>query len=195
MKFPFGVLPLASFRTQKEAEETLALLEEGGLDTVEIACRTPYAEEAIAFAVKRFPRMKIGAGTVLGGEQAERVAGAGASFLVSPGLSEEIVAVAEREKLPYFPGCVTPTEIMRALALGIKTVKFFPAEVYGGVRALRALSEPFSGVRFLPTGGITMETFPDYLALPCVAAAGGSFVLHGDVAENCKKIKRFGRQE
>ena len=194
MIFEYGVLPLASFKTQKETEETLALLLSEGLKTVEIACRTPYALDAIALAAKKFQGMCIGAGTVLNGEQAKRALDMGASFLVSPGLSEEIARIAEKNGVPYFPGCVTPTEIMRALTLGISTVKFFPAETYGGIKALRALGEPFQSVKFLPTGGITIETFQDYLALDNVVAVGGSFVFKGNVKENCAKIRALGRK-
>lgn len=194
MNFDYGILPLANFRNQQETEETLSALFSGGLKTVEIACRTPYALEAIALAARKFKGMCIGAGTVLNGEQAKQVLDMGATFLVSPGLSEEIARIAEKNGVPYFPGCVTPTEIMQALSLGITTVKFFPAEIYGGIKALRALSEPFKSVKFLPTGGITMETFQDYLALDSVVAAGGSFVFKGNVEENCAKIRALGRK-
>jgi len=189
VKFDYGVLPLATFHNEKETEETLSALTEGGLNCIEIAFRSAFAPEAIGLARKKFPSMNVGAGTVLNGEQARQAVGAGARFLVSPGLSEEVARIALKESVPYFPGCVTPTEIMRALGLGITTVKFFPAQIYGGLPALRALSEPFGNVYFLPTGGITMETFAEYLAFDRVAAVGGSFVLRGNIAENCEKIR------
>ncbi len=189
MKFDFGILPLASFSCREEAERALSALSAGGLCTVEIALRTPYAAEAVRLARENFPHMTVGAGTVLNGEQARLIADMGAEFLVSPGLSEGVARVAREKNLPYFPGCVTPTEIMRALDLGISAVKFFPAEAYGGVKALRALSEPFGSVRFLPTGGISMETYAAYLALPQVIAVGGSFPLRGDIEKNCARIR------
>lgn len=194
MKFDFGVLPLATFHNAKETEETLHALFEGGLHTVEIACRTDYAPDAIARAKRMFPQMTIGAGTVLSRAGALKMLDMGADFLVSPGFSEDIARLADRERIPYIPGCVTPTEIMRAGEFGIATVKFFPAERYGGIGTLRALAEPFPGAKFLPTGGITMETFCDYLALPCVEAVGGSFPLRGNIAENCAQIRARGRK-
>lgn len=194
MKFSYGVLPLVNFHNQKETEETLSALLAEGIETVEIVCRAPYATEAIAFATKKYKNLSIGAGTILNEEQANRALDAGAAFLISPGLSQKIARIAEARNVPYYPGCVTPTEIMQALDLNISTVKFFPAETCGGVNALRALRDPFRGVKFLPTGGITMESFSNYLALDEVEAVGGSFVLRGDLKENCAKIRSLGRK-
>ena len=136
-------------------------------------------EEAIRLGCKLFPDMDIGAGTVINGGQCERALAAGAKFIVSPGLSEEVAAVCKRADVPYYPGCVTPTEIVRALELGISTVKFFPASVYGGAKALKALAGPFPQVKFIPTGGVNYENLEDYLSLGNVAAVGGSFLAEG----------------
>jgi 2-dehydro-3-deoxyphosphogluconate aldolase/(4S)-4-hydroxy-2-oxoglutarate aldolase len=122
--------------------------------------------------------MLVGAGTLLNADQVKQAVDAGAQFGVSPGLSETVSRAAQENNLPLFPGVITPGEIMRALELGWKTLKFFPSETFGGVNALKALAGPFghTGVKFIPTGGITATTLPNYLALPQVAAIGGSWM-------------------
>ena len=119
--------------------------------------------------------MEIGAGTVINAEQCEAALAAGAQFIVSPGLSTSVAAICKERNIPYYPGCVTPTEIMQALELGITTVKFFPANVYGGLKALKALAAPFPQIRFIPTGGVDRSNIDEFLAFDKVAAIGGSF--------------------
>jgi 2-dehydro-3-deoxyphosphogluconate aldolase/(4S)-4-hydroxy-2-oxoglutarate aldolase len=150
----------------------------GGLNTIEVTFRTAGAAEAIARIRAGVPEACVGAGTLLTADQVKQAVQAGSQFGVSPGLSDAVSAAAYAEKLPLFPGVVTPTEIIRALDLGWKTLKFFPAETFGGVNALKALIGPFghTGVKFIPTGGITAGTLPNYLALPQVAAVGGSWM-------------------
>jgi 2-dehydro-3-deoxyphosphogluconate aldolase/(4S)-4-hydroxy-2-oxoglutarate aldolase len=138
--------------------------------------------------VKEFPDMYIGAGTVINGEQAKAAIDAGACFIVSPGLSAEVAEVCKAADIPYFPGCATPTEIMQAIALGITTVKFFPANVYGGLNAIKALSAPFPQVKFLPTGGVDLSNINEFLAFDKIVAVGGSFMMKGDIVANCKKL-------
>ena len=135
--------------------------------------------------------MNIGAGTVINEEQAIRAVNAGAKFIVSPGLSEKVALYARKQGIPYYPGCVTPTEIMQALELGITTVKFFPASVYGGLKALKALSGPFPQVKFIPTGGVDLTNLKEFLQFNKIFAVGGSFMMKGDVTENCKKINEI----
>ncbi len=188
------VIPVVVLSGEAEANRALASLIEGGLPIAEITLRTPYAEEAIALAAKKFSDLSLGAGSVLCAEQARRVIGLGAKFVVSPGLSEEIAAVCAAEKIPYLPGAVTPTELMRARALGFSTVKFFPAEVFGGLAAVKALSAPFPEMRFVPTGGVTLRNLKEFLACDAVAAVGGSFMMRGDVVDNCKKIGEICRE-
>ena len=132
--------------------------------------------------------MHIGAGTVINTEQARTAIAAGAEFVVSPGLSAGVAEVCRAAGVPYYPGCVTPTEIMTALELGITTVKFFPANVYGGLASIRALSAPFPQVKFLPTGGVDLSNLAEYLACDRVAAVGGSFMMKGDIRGNCRRI-------
>ena len=182
------VLPVVVIKELEDTIPTLRALMEGGIPAAEITFRTACAAEAIALGVKEFPDMKIGAGTVINGEQAHKAIDAGASFIVSPGLSAEVAEICKAANIPYFPGCATPTEIMQAISLGITTVKFFPANVYGGLSAIKALSGPFPQVNFLPTGGVDLSNICEFLAFEKIVAVGGSFMMKGDIKENCKKL-------
>ena len=150
----------------------------GGLNCIEVTFRTAGAAESIARIRRALPDAVVGAGTLLTADNVKQAVDAGAQFGVSPGLSEAVSKAAHENKLPLFPGVITPTEIMAALELGWKHLKFFPSETFGGVNALKALIGPFghTGVKFIPTGGITAATLPNYLALPQVAAVGGSWM-------------------
>ena len=150
----------------------------GGLNCIEVTFRTAGAAESIARIRQALPNAVVGAGTLLTADNVKQAVAAGAQFGVSPGLSEAVSKAAHENKLPLFPGVITPTEIMAALELGWKHLKFFPSETFGGVNALKALIGPFghTGVKFIPTGGITAATLPNYLALPQVAAVGGSWM-------------------
>jgi 2-dehydro-3-deoxyphosphogluconate aldolase/(4S)-4-hydroxy-2-oxoglutarate aldolase len=150
----------------------------GGLNGIEVTFRTAGAAEAIRRIRQSVPQIAVGAGTLLTADTVKQAVDAGAQFGVSPGLSEAVSKAAHDHQLPLFPGVVTPSEIMRALDLGWKHLKFFPAETFGGVNALKALAGPFghTGVKFVPTGGITAATLPNYLAVPQVAAIGGSWM-------------------
>lgn len=181
------VIPVVVIKDINETEKTLSALRAGGINCAEITFRTACAEEAIKLAVKLFPDMHIGAGTVINEEQAIRAVNAGAEFIVSPGFSEKVALYVRKQGIPYYPGCVTPTEIMQALELGITTVKFFPANVYGGLKALKALSGPFPQVKFIPTGGVDLTNLKEFLEFDKIFAVGGSFMMKGDITENCKK--------
>ncbi len=150
----------------------------GGLNTIEVTFRSAGAADAIKRIRQALPNAVVGAGTLLTPDQVKQAVDAGSQFGVSPGLSEAVSHAAHHSKLPLFPGVITPSEVMRALELGWKQLKFFPAETFGGVSALKALIGPFghTGVQFVPTGGITAATLPNYLALPQVAAVGGSWM-------------------
>lgn len=181
------LIPVVVIKDVNETEKTLSALRAGGVNCAEITFRTACAEEAIELAVKLFPDMHIGAGTVINEEQASRAVNAGAKFIVSPGLSEKVALYVRKQGIPYYPGCVTPTEIMQALELGITTVKFFPANVYGGLKVLKALSGPFPQVKFIPTGGVDLTNLKELLEFDKIFAVGGSFMMKGDITENCKK--------
>ena len=168
-------IPVVVIKELAETDKILTALKKSGIHTAEITFRTACAAEAIAYAVKNYPDMEIGAGTVINAAQCEAALAAGATFIVSPGLSPDVAKICNAKSIPYYPGCVTPTEIMAALELGITTVKFFPANVYGGLKALKALSAPFPQVKFIPTGGVDRSNIDEFLAFDKIAAIGGSF--------------------
>ncbi len=181
------LIPVVVIKDVNETEKTLSALRAGGVNCAEITFRTACAAEAISLGVSLFPDMNIGAGTVINGQQCVEALNAGAKFIVSPGLSEEVAEICAANGVDYYPGCVTPTEIMQALELGITTVKFFPANIYGGLKALKALSGPFPQVKFIPTGGVDLTNLKEFLAFDKIFAVGGSFMMKGDITENCKK--------
>ena len=168
-------VPVVVIKELSETDKILTALKNNGINTAEITFRTACAAEAIEYACKNYPEMSIGAGTVINAEQCEAALAAGAQFIVSPGLSVAVANICNERNIPYYPGCVTPTEIMQALELGITTVKFFPANVYGGLKALKALAAPFPQVKFIPTGGVDRSNIDEFLAFDKIAAIGGSF--------------------
>ena len=178
-------VPVVVIKSIEETEPTLNALMNAGIPVAEITFRTACAAEAIRLGCEKFPDMLVGAGTVINAEQARAALDAGAKFIVSPGLSVAVAEVCREADIPYIPGCVTPTEIMQALDLGITTVKFFPANVYGGLKALKALSAPFPQVKFVPTGGVDRGNIDEFLAFDKIVAIGGSFF----VKEAFEKMK------
>lgn len=168
-------IPVVVIKELGETDRILTALQANGIHCAEITFRTACAAEAIEYACAHYPDMQIGAGTVINAQQCEAALAAGAQFIVSPGLSVAVAEICAARNIPYYPGCVTPTEIMQALELGITTVKFFPANVYGGLQALKALSAPFPQVRFIPTGGVDRSNIDEFLAFDKVTAIGGSF--------------------
>ena len=153
-----------------------AAIRAGGLSSIEITLRTPSALAAIR-ALADEGDLVVGAGTVLTTAQAEEAVGAGASFIVSPGVSAKVVTWCRDAGIPVFPGVATPTDIQAALELGIDVVKFFPADVNGGVPAIKAFAAPFSDVKFVPTGGVSIQNLTSYLEHPAVLAVGGSWMV------------------
>lgn len=170
------LIPVIVIERADDAELLGDALIAGGLPLAEVTLRTDAALEALR-RLSAIPEMLVGAGTVLTVEQAAKARAAGAQFIVSPGLSAEVVKFCQREKIPVLPGVATPTEIMAALELGVTVMKFFPAETLGGVAALKAIGAPFREVKFVPTGGITAENMGPYLALKNVLAVGGSWMV------------------
>ncbi len=168
-------VPVVVIEKLEDTDKILTALKHSNINCAEITFRTACAAEAIAYAVKNYPDMEIGAGTVINAEQCRAALDAGATFIVSPGLSLEVAKVCKERDVIYYPGCVTPTEIMMALELGYTTLKFFPANIYGGLKALKALSAPFPQVKFIPTGGVDRSNIDEFLAFDKVAAIGGSF--------------------
>ncbi len=171
------LIPVVVIKELEETEKILSALQQHGINCAEITFRTACAAEAIALAVKKFPTMSVGAGTVINAAQCEQALAAGAQFIVSPGLSVDVAKICKEKNIPYYPGCVTPTEIMQAIELGITIVKFFPANVYGGLKALKALAAPFPQIKFIPTGGVDRANLDEFLAFDKVYAVGGSFMV------------------
>ena len=168
-------VPVVVIKELSETDKILTALKNNGINTAEITFRTACAAEAIAYACKNYPDMNVGAGTVINAKQCNAALKAGAQFIVSPGLSPAVAKICKKKNIPYFPGCVTPTEIMAALELGITTVKFFPANVYGGLKAMKALAAPFPQIKFIPTGGVDRSNIDEFLAWDKIEAIGGSF--------------------
>lgn len=163
----------------ESAEPLAEALLEGGLDIMEVTFRTDAAEESIKRIAKSFPDVLLGAGTLLTPDQVKQARDAGAVFGVSPGLNESVVGAAREAGMTLSPGVMTPSEVEQGLQLGCMLQKFFPAEAAGGARMLKALAGPYAhtGLMFIPTGGITSLNLRDYLALPVVAAIGGSWMV------------------
>ncbi|MCE2392444.1 MAG: bifunctional 4-hydroxy-2-oxoglutarate aldolase/2-dehydro-3-deoxy-phosphogluconate aldolase [Proteobacteria bacterium] len=170
------IVPVVVLDRAEDAAPTARALGDGGLPVAEITLRTPAALEAIERIAKELPDTLVGAGTVLSAEQAERAIDAGARFIVSPGLDEPVVEAARRAEVTAIPGVSTATEIQRAWNLGLRLLKFFPAELSGGPPMLRSLAAVFEDVRFMPTGGVSPANLGDYLSLPNVVACGGSWL-------------------
>lgn len=170
------LIPVVVVRDVADVDPLGEALVSGGLPVAEVTLRTSAAEGAMSALAERRDVL-VGAGTVLTPGQAERAIAAGARFVVSPGLSADVVRCCQEADVPVLPGAVSATDVMRALDLGVQTVKFFPAETSGGPAAIHALAAPFAGVSFVPTGGIGPANLASYLALECVAAVGGSWMV------------------
>ena len=171
-----GVVPVVVLDDAKDAVPAARALLAGGVDVMEITFRTAAAADAIRAVSEGCPEMLVGAGTVVTLDQCRQALECGAKFIVSPGFDPEVVGWCAERSVPITPGCVTPTEIMTAGKLGVNVVKFFPAGVYGGLKAMKALSAPFGGVRFIPTGGVDAGNLKEYLEAPFVHAVGGSWL-------------------
>ncbi len=170
------IVPVVVLEDAKDAVPAANAMLKGGIDTMEITFRTECASECIKAVSENCPDMLVGAGTVLNVEQAKLAVKMGAKFIVSPGFDADVVDWCIKNEIPVVPGCVTPTEIMMAVNRGLKVVKFFPANVYGGLNAMKNLSAPFTGVKFLPTGGVNAANIKEYVSAPFIFAVGGSWV-------------------
>ncbi|MCD8154094.1 MAG: bifunctional 4-hydroxy-2-oxoglutarate aldolase/2-dehydro-3-deoxy-phosphogluconate aldolase [Clostridiales bacterium] len=178
-----GVVPVVVLESAEDALPLAGALCEGGLPCAEVTFRTAAAEESIRKMAQAYPQMLVGAGTVLTTEQVDRALGAGAKFIVSPGFDPEIVDYCLEKDIPVFPGCVTPSEVAQAVKRGLRVVKFFPAAQYGGVGTIKALSAPYVGLKFMPTGGINAENLESYLSCPMIPACGGSWMVKGSLVK------------
>ena len=187
------VVPVVVLEKVEDAIPTAKAMAAGGVDTMEITFRTACAPECIKAVAENCPEVLVGAGTIINLEQCKLAVEMGAKFIVSPGFSDEVVGWCVENGIPVCPGCVTPTEIMAALKHGLKLVKFFPANVYGGLKALKNLAAPFGGVKFLPTGGVNSDNIKEFIDTPFIHAVGGSWVCpKADIAAgNWEKITQL----
>ena len=179
-----GIVPVVVLNRVEDAVPLADALLKGGITFMEITFRTECAADCIEVISREVPDMTVGAGTVINVEQAKTAVAGGAKFIVSPGFDEETVRWALDNDIPVIPGTVTPTEIMKAVGMGLRVLKFFPADVYGGIKAIKALSAPFGQVRFLPTGGVSPDNLKDFISNKAVAAVGGSWVCKKDDIAN-----------
>ena len=185
-----GIVPVVVLEDAKDAVPTAKAMVAGGIDVMEITFRTAAAADSIRAVAAEVPEMLVGAGTVVNLEQCKLAVECGAKFIVSPGYDEEVVSWCCDNGIAVCPGCVTPTEIMMALKHGLKVLKFFPANVYGGLGAIKALAGPFGGVKFIPTGGVNLQNVGEFIADSHIHAVGGSWVCpKADIAAgNFEKI-------
>ena len=175
------LVPVIVIKDLAHAVPLARALVSGGLNILEVTLRTPAALDAIAAIAREVPDAIVGAGTVINARQFEQAAQAGSRFVVSPGLTEEVVHAGREHDVPILPGIATASDIMRGLALGLDTFKFFPAETSGGAPAIKALGGPFPQVQFCPTGGVSPRNLASYLSLPNVICAGGSWMVPSDL--------------
>lgn len=179
-----GIVPVVKLDRAEDAKPLAKALYEGGLPCAEVTFRTDAAEEAIRIMTKEYPDMLVGAGTVLTTEQVDRAVGAGATFIVSPGLNPRIVKYCISKGIPVTPGCANPSDIEQAIELGLEVVKFFPAEAAGGLNMIKAMSAPYVNMQFMPTGGINEKNLITYLDFPKIIACGGSWMVSDELINN-----------
>ncbi|MBP5358394.1 MAG: bifunctional 4-hydroxy-2-oxoglutarate aldolase/2-dehydro-3-deoxy-phosphogluconate aldolase [Treponema sp.] len=191
-----GIIPVVVLNRVEDAEPLAESLIKGGLPCAEVTFRTDAAEESIRAIAKKFPDMFVGAGTVLTVEQADRAVDAGACFIVSPGLNPKVVEHCLKKNYPITPGIMTPSELEIALGFGLDVVKFFPAENAGGLKMIKAISAPYTMMKFMPTGGINTTNVREYLACDKILACGGSWMVKGDLvkAGAFDEIERLTRE-
>ena len=176
-----GIIPVIALDNVEDAAPLAKALCDGGLPCAEVTFRTAAAEESIRLMSEKFPEMLVGAGTVLTTEQVDAAVKAGAKFIVSPGFDPEIVDYCLKKEIPVLPGCISPSEVAQAVKRGLKTVKFFPAEQAGGVAMIKAMAAPYTGIKFMPTGGINAKNLEDYLSFDKIICCGGSWMVKGDL--------------
>lgn len=194
-----GIVPVVVLEDAQNAVNTARALLTGGISVMEITFRTTAAEASIRAVSENCPEMLVGAGTVITLEQCHAAVDAGAKFIVAPGYDPEVVHWCVEQGVPVIPGCVTPTEIMAAMKQGLRILKYFPANVYGGLNGIKNLAAPFVGVTFIPTGGVNNQNIGEFAASPFVHAVGGSWVCPKEdisagnftrIAELCREARK-----
>ncbi|WP_120820834.1 bifunctional 4-hydroxy-2-oxoglutarate aldolase/2-dehydro-3-deoxy-phosphogluconate aldolase [Helicobacter pylori] len=178
------IVPVVVIEDLKDAVPLAQSLVEGGVPIIEVTLRSSCALEAIELIAKNVPKMRVGAGTILNSNQLEQAQNRGAEFLISPGLTPSLLEYAKQKDMPLIPGVSSSSEVMQALELGYNALKFFPAEYCGGVKLLNAFNGPFKGVKFCPTGGISVDNMHAYLKLENVLCVGGSWLTPKNLVQN-----------
>lgn len=191
-----GIVPVVVLNKVEDSIPLAKALINGGLPCAEVTFRTDAAEKSILEMSKNFPEMFVGAGTILSCEQVDRAIGAGAKFIVSPGFNPKVVEYCIKNNYPICPGIMTPTELEMALSFGLDVVKFFPAENAGGLKMIKAMSAPYTMMKFMPTGGINAINVRDYLACDKILACGGSWMVKGDLINsgNFSEIEKLTKE-
>ncbi|WP_026504606.1 bifunctional 4-hydroxy-2-oxoglutarate aldolase/2-dehydro-3-deoxy-phosphogluconate aldolase [Butyrivibrio sp. NC3005] len=179
-----GIIPVVVLDDAKDAKKLGEALMKGGLPAAEVTFRTEAAEESIRIMSENFPDMLVGAGTVLTTEQVDRAVNAGAKFIVSPGFNPKVVKYCIEKNIPVTPGTQTPSEMEQAIEMGLDVVKFFPAEPAGGLKMIKAVSAPYTMLKFMPTGGISADNVREYLKFNKILACGGSWMVKKDMIVN-----------
>ena len=192
----YGIVPVVVLNDSKDAEPLADALCDGGLACAEVTFRTEAAAESIKIMSEKHPEMLVGAGTVLTVEQVDEAVAAGAKFIVSPGLNPEVVKYCLDKNIAITPGVVTPSEMEQAIELGLNIVKFFPAEPSGGLSMIKAVSAPYTMLKFMPTGGINPGNVKEYLKSDKIFACGGSWMVKGDLVDagDFDKIKELTKE-
>ncbi|MDK9683837.1 bifunctional 4-hydroxy-2-oxoglutarate aldolase/2-dehydro-3-deoxy-phosphogluconate aldolase [Pseudoalteromonas shioyasakiensis] len=190
------VVPVVVIEKLEDAAPLARALYNGGLKALEITLRTPIAAEAVKLMKEAVPEAYVGTGTVVDKATFNASVEAGADFMVSPGVNDELLALAKDTDTPFLPGAATPSEVMKLASHGFKFLKFFPAEAAGGTAMLKSIGGPLPQVTFCPTGGISLETAPNYLALKNVICVGGTWMLDKQLIENkdWQAIEALARQ-
>ena len=171
-----GIVPVVVIEEAAKAIPLAGALKAGGIEIMEITFRTEAAADSISNIREKHPEVLVGAGTILDLEQCKKALDYGAQYIVSPGFDRCVAEYCLTKTIPIFPGCVTPSEIMTALKLNLQILKYFPADVYGGLKGMKALSGPFPQISFIPTGGVNIHNLYEYLSAPYVFAVGGSWL-------------------
>ena len=184
--YSIGLIPVIKIENPDDAVPLAKALIDGGLPAAEITFRTACAAEAIKNITEAYPEMLVGAGTVLTCEQVDAAIAAGSKFIVSPGLNPKVVSYCLSKGVPMLPGCSNPSDVEVALELGLKTVKFFPAEAVGGLKMLKAMAAPYGQLTFMPTGGINADNLLEYLKFNKIVACGGSFMVKDELVKEKK---------
>lgn len=189
-----GIIPVVTVDSPEQGIRIMEALSEGGLLAAEVTFRTRAAAEAIHAMKEACQEALLGAGTVLTLEQVDQALAAGAAFIVSPGSTREVIEYCVEKEVPVIPGCMTPSDIQLALSCGLEIVKFFPAEAAGGLKLLKAMSAPYPNVRFMPTGGISLQNVSEYLAFSKVICCGGSWITEAAKQGDYKAVVKAAKE-